>query len=227
MNANIARQWTVPTSWYRSVMAIAGGQQQFNYDGDRTDLQSQAFAAIELPSYWNVRGFVINHPTVLDDRLTRGGPVVKRTGYNYLSGEISTDARQKAVYDISVSGSSGIDASVHSLNIRPGVAMKPATNVFVSLSPSFNADEDVAQYVETVTDPTATAFYGKRYVFGYVKARTLSLDTRVNWTFTPDLTLQLYAQPFIASGAYKNFREFAAPRTVQKLVYGTDIGTIN
>jgi len=47
-----------------------------------------------------------------------------------------------------------------------------------------------------------------------------------NWTFTPDLTLQLFAQPFIASGRYSSFREFAAPRTLKKLVYGRDIGTI-
>ena len=227
MNANVARQWTTPTSWYRSLIFIGGGQQQFNYDGDRTDLQSQVFGALELTSYWNIRGFVINHPTVLDDRLTRGGPVEKRTGYNYVSGEISTDARQKAVYDISVSGSRGIDANTHSFSVRPGVAIKPAMNVFVSLSPSFSADEDPAQYVDAIPDPTATATYGTRYVFGFVRSRTLSLDTRINWTFTPDVTLQLYAQPFIASGAYTSFREFAAPRSVQKLVYGTDIGTIN
>ncbi len=226
MNANVIRQWSVPTDWYRSAALLAGGQQQFNYDGDRTDLQAQVFAALELPSYWNIRAFVINHPTVFDDRLTRGGPVVKRTGFQFFSGEISTDARQKAVYDFSVSGSRGIDANTHSINVSPGIALKPATNVFVSLSPSFSADENPAQYVQTVTDPTASAFYGKRYVFGFVRARTLSLDTRINWTFTPDLTLQLYAQPFIASGAYLNFREFAAPRSVQKLVYGMDAGTI-
>ncbi|MDQ2667550.1 MAG: carbohydrate binding family 9 domain-containing protein [Gemmatimonadota bacterium] len=227
MNANVVRQWTTPTRYYRSLTLLGGGQQQFNYDGDRTDLQSQVFGAIELPSYWNLRAFTIHHPTVFDDRLTRGGPVVKRAGYNFYSGEISTDARQKAVYDISVSSSRGIDANTHGLSVSPGIALKPATNVFVSLSPTFNADEDVAQYVEAVADPTATSFSGTRYVFGFVKSRTLSLDTRINWTFTPDLTLQLYAQPFIASGAYLNFREFAAPRTVQKLVYGADVGTIS
>ncbi|MEO5817440.1 MAG: DUF5916 domain-containing protein [Gemmatimonadaceae bacterium] len=227
MNANVVRQWTTPTRAYRSLSLLAGGQQQFNYDGDRTDLQAQLFGAAELPNYWNVRAFTIKHPTVYDDRLTRGGPVVKRTGYDYYSGEVSTDARQKAVYDISISRSRGIDANTHNLNVSPGIALKPATNVFVSLSPSFQADEDPAQYVETVTDPTATNFYGRRYVFGLVKSRTLSLDTRINWTFTPDLTLQLYAQPFIASGAYLNFREFASPRTAQKLVYGTDVGTVS
>jgi hypothetical protein len=77
-----------------------------------------------------------------------------------------------------------------------------------------------------VEDPTATAFAGTRYVFAFIKTRTLSLDTRVNWTFTPNLTLQLFAQPFFASGDYMRFREFAAPRTVRKLEYGRDIGTI-
>jgi hypothetical protein len=80
--------------------------------------------------------------------------------------------------------------------------------------------------VTAVTDPTATAFGGTRYVFGFIHTRTVSLDTRVNWTFTPDLTLQLFAQPFIASGRYSSFREFAAPRALEKREYGTQIGTI-
>jgi hypothetical protein len=221
MNANVGRQWTTPTRWYRNIFTSVGGQQQFNYDGDRTDLQAQAYYGMQFPSYWNLRTFVIRHPTVYDDRLTRGGPVVMRNGYDLGYVEVSTDARQRAVYDISVQTSRGIDAETHGFTVQPGLALKPVANVFISLSPSFNADEDAAQYVTTVDDPTATAFYGHRYVFGYIKTRTLSLDTRVNWTFTPDLTLQLYAQPFIASGAYSRFREFAAPRTVTKVEYGT------
>ena len=227
MNANVARQWLTPTSWYRNIMLIGGGQQQFNYDGDRTDLQQQLFAAVQLPSYWNIRGMAIHHPTTLDDRLTRGGPVEMRTGYDMGNLEVSTDARQTAVYDISVTGTRGIDANTHSLTVRPGVAIKPSTNVFISLSPSFNADETAQQYVERVPDPTATATFGNRYVFGFITSRTVSLDTRINWTFTPALTLQLYAQPFIASGAYSRFREFAGTRTVKTLDYGTDIGTVS
>ena len=78
----------------------------------------------------------------------------------------------------------------------------------------------------TVKDPTATTFSGSRYVFGYVTTRTLSIDTRVNWTIRPTMTLQLYAQPFVASGDYERFREFAAARTNTKLEYGRDLGTI-
>lgn len=226
MNANAGRSWNTPGRWYRNAVILGGGQQQFNYDGDKTDLQSQLYAGVEFLNYWNLRSFVIHHPTVLDDRLTRGGPVVKRTGYNYGEVEISTDARQRAVFDFDVAVAHGVESNTHTLNLRPGVALKPATNVFISLTPSFSADEDVAQYVTTVEDPTATAFFGNRYVFAFIKTRTLSLDTRVNWTFNPNLTLQLFAQPFIATGAYSSFREFAAPRTVQKVIYGQDAGTI-
>jgi hypothetical protein len=95
------------------------------------------------------------------------------------------------------------------------------------LSPSYVVDEDAAQYVKTVKDPTAAAFGGNRYVFSFIKTYTVSFDTRVNWTLKPDLTLQLFAQPFFASGDYTGFREFAAPRTIRKLEYGRDIGTIS
>jgi hypothetical protein len=99
-------------------------------------------------------------------------------------------------------------------------------SMFVQLSPTFNRDQDAAQYVTTVPDSTDVAFFGNRYEFAYIKTRTISLDTRVNWTFSPNLTLQLFVQPFIASGAYTSFREFEKPKSVTKLVYGEDIGTI-
>jgi hypothetical protein len=205
---------------------IAGGQQQFNYDGDRTDEQMQGFYSLEFPNYWNLRAMYIYHPAVDDDRLTRGGPVVRRNGYHASQLEISTDARGRAVFDFSVSPNWGIADSTRAISIAPGVALKPASNVFISLTPTFSWDENSAQYVTTQEDPTATSFYGSRYVFARLKSRTWSLDTRVNWTFTPNLTLQLYAQPYFSTGDYSSFREFARPRTLDKVVYGKDVGSI-
>lgn len=227
LNANVGASWTTPTSWYRSFFTSFGGAAQQNYDGDRTQANLQAFAGWELPNYWNIRAFTILDAPSLDDRLTRGGPVVKRAGFNMGHFQVSTDARSPAVFDVQVQAARGVGADTRMLSIRPGVALKPASNVFVQLSPSYRYDEGDAQYVTAVDDPTATAFFGTRYVFGAIRTRTLSLSTRVNWTFTPDLTLQLFAQPFIASGDYSSFREFAAPRTIEKLVYDDDIGNIS
>lgn len=226
VNGNVGGQWTTPTRWYRNIFATVGGATQYNFEGDRTETELQAFYGMELTNYWNLRLVAIHDVPSYDDRLTRGGPVVKRMGYDLGSAEISTDARSPVVLDLTVQGARGIGDPTHTLALRPGIALKPASNVFVQLSPRYVRDEDAAQYIAAVPDPTATAFYGTRYVFGFIHTKTVSLDTRVNWTFTPNLTLQLFAQPFIASGEYSSFREFAAPRALKKLVFGRDVGTI-
>ena len=77
-----------------------------------------------------------------------------------------------------------------------------------------------------MADPTATAFYGTRYVFAELRQKSVNFDTRVNVTFSPTLTFELYAQPFISSVHYSQLKEFAAPRGLRKLVYGQDIGTV-
>jgi len=50
-------------------------------------------------------------------------------------------------------------------------------------------------------------------VFASVNRATYSTQWRVNYTFKPDLTLDVYAEPFAASGAYGPTEELAAPRS--------------
>src|SRR5438874_1017873 len=108
MNFNVGRQWTVPGHGYRNIFTTVGGQQQFNYDGLRTDEQAQAYYGMEFPNYWNLRTFYIYRPTTDDDRLTRGGPVVQRAGYQFGHFQVSTDPRQRAVFDITLEKGGGL-----------------------------------------------------------------------------------------------------------------------
>jgi hypothetical protein len=171
--------------------------------------------------------FEIYHPNSLDERLTRGGPVVKRTGYNFDALSISTDARKKVVYGFNFRGGYQLEGHVPFYSPSVSVSLKPASNVLLSFEPSLDVNNDGQQYVTTVDDPQATEFYGSRFVFAKLASRTISMNTRASVTFTPDLTLEVFAQPFFSSGAYTHFREFAARRSVHTLDYGTDIGTIS
>ena len=225
MNGNIARLWLTPGRFYRSAFLSYGGQQQFNYDGLRTDLEQYAFNSIEFPNYWVMRAYYQRSHDVQDDRLSRGGPALGTVGYDYYQLGVSTDPRSVAVWNVQSGIAVGFDGT-RSWNLRPSVAVKPAGNVFLQISPTWNWSQDGGQYVTSVKDPTSTAFSGSRYVFGYITTRTLSVETRLNWTIRPTLTMQLFAQPFVASGNYERFREFAAPRTNRKRDYGRDLGTI-
>jgi hypothetical protein len=115
----------------------------------------------------------------------------------------------------------------YSYDISESVNLKPRSNISISLGPGYSYSTGAQQYVTTIDDPVATNFYGKRYVFSDLVQKTLSMDTRLDVTFTPDLSLQLYAQPFISSGAYGNFKEFDAPRQIHKTVYGAGKGTVS
>lgn len=227
VNGNIAGQWTTPTKWYRSIFTSAGGATEYNHDGDRTSAAYQTYFGLQFPNYWNLRTFYIHDVPSYDALATRGGPVVKRAGYGFVNVGVSTDARRAAVFDFTVQGFRTIGDPGYMIRFMPGMALKPAANVFVQLSPRYQHSLDQAQYVAVFDDPTATAFFGQRYVFGEIDTRVVSLDTRVNWTFTPTLTLQLFAQPFVASGDYLAFREYAGTRTITKLDYGTELGTIS
>jgi len=117
-------------------------------------------------------------------------------------------------------------ADDHSTSFSVGVDMRPSTFLHVTLGPNLGIQHSTGQYVRSVTDALATSTYGSRYVFADLGQTTLAMDTRVEWTFTPALSLQVYAQPFVSAGRYSSFKEFKAPRTYDFAVYGVDRGTI-
>ncbi len=227
MNANLGRQWTTPSSWFRNAVALVGPQLAYNFDGDRTDGELHGFTQAQFLNYWSASIFAQYHPDNLDDRLTRGGPVVRRFGYEYAQASLNTDGRRTVVYNLQLGRANGLGNPGLTNQVSGGATIKPSSRVLISLSPSYSRDVTTQQYVTAVADATAPAgFAGQRYVFGTVDQRTLALETRVNTTFTPSLSLELYAQPFLASGSYREFKEFAAPRTSAMRLYGRDLGTI-
>ena len=49
-----------------------------------------------------------------------------------------------------------------------------------------------------------------------------SMPVRMNYAFHPDLSLELWAQPFAASGKFSGFGELPAPGSAELRLYGTD-----
>lgn len=225
MSGNVLRQFTRPTRYFRHLTLIAGGQQQVNYDGDLTDRQVHAYVGGQLPNYWNASAFYIHGLATLDDRLTRGGPVVRKPAYGYLAFNLSTDSRRPLVLGTNPNHTWREDGT-RSYFLNLDVTFRPASNVSLSLGPSFRHNGSSRQYVDAWDDETATAFYGRRYLFAELEQRTLSVDTRLSVTFSPTLSLEVFVQPLISSARYTGFREFVAPRSGEMIEYGRDFGAI-
>ncbi len=226
MNGNLALSLSRPSSWYRNYFVIVGSQRQYNFDGDRTDTQFHTGIFGQLLNYWQVNFFAIRRTDTYDDGLLRGGPVVIRPGNVFLNANIGTDSRKRVSVSLNPNfsrsdrGNTGFNASV-------GVEVRAASNMQLSFFPFFNRSSAVMQYVTAIPDPTATAFYGTRYILSDLAQKTVGFDTRMNITFTPRLTFELYAQPFISSVHFKRFKQVAAPRTQTLQVFGEDVGTVS
>jgi uncharacterized protein DUF5916 len=225
VNGTLGRQYTRPTRWYRTFLAMAGAEQQWNYDGDNTGRDVSLVFQSQLLNYWNVSLFGGRSFATQNDRLTRGGPVVGQSGANSINLNVSGDPRKRVVLSSNL-GFGKADDGGHNESLSLTASVKPAANVRISVGPGYSRSAVTDQYVASLADPTATAFFGRRYVFAHLDQKQLYMETRLAWTFTPRLSLDLYAQPLLASGDYYDFEEFARPRTQTKLVYGRDVGTI-
>ena len=76
----------------------------------------------------------------------------------------------------------------------------------VSAGPSMSTNKDPQQWI---------AHDDGHYVFGRITQRTVALTARVNYTVTPALSVQIYAQPFVSAGGYSDFRELVVGRARQ------------
>ncbi len=196
-----------------------------NFDGDLIGVDFFLGSVQEWPNFWQSSTALSVYPETDDDRLTRGGPVARTPGGFTLSQWIGTDQRKPYALSFNTSwarnvrGGWGIFPSV-------GVTFRPTSATEVGVEGSFRRTHAVAQYVKRVADPEAERTYGARYVFSDLDQTTLALPLRLSWTFTPDLSLQLYAQPFLASGDYSRFKELHRPRAWDWDVYGSETGSV-
>ena len=114
------------------------------------------------------------------------------------------------------------------------VSARPSPSVQFSFAPTYlNEDGTTAtqagainrQYLQTLTGGRPET-YGRRYIFGLVDRTTLSAQFRFNYTFKPDVTLDVYVEPFAASGQYNGLGELQYVRGRDLRMYGTDGTTI-
>ncbi|HEU0016454.1 MAG TPA: DUF5916 domain-containing protein [Longimicrobium sp.] len=209
------RQWTAAT-W--TTLA-------WNQGGDRISTELGGSAFVMLPNLWHGGVELGVSPEVKDDRLTWGGPLAARPASWSGGAWFNSDQRRS----LSFGGGWFMGGDRNGGWSRSGnfsVALRPSPSLQVRVGPSLSRVRDAAQYLATVEDEDAAETFGARYLFARLDQTTFSLDTRVDWTFTPTLSLQVFAQPFVAAGSYGEFKEFRTPGRAEYDVYGRDRGTV-
>lgn len=218
-------KWSDPTEYYRFFRIQASTFGNLDFSGNKIWHGYWSNIYVEFTNYyWLAMGGAYN-PFTMDTRRTRGGPAMLMLPGREIWTEIGTDSRKDIV--VSLFSFAYSRTNEPTWQVQANIEYKPVPNISVSAGPYFGRDRTMAQYVNAIPDPLATATYGKRYVFATLDQTSVGANLRLNWTFTPRLSLQVFLQPLISVGDYHNFREFKAPRTFNFLKYGTEGSTMS
>jgi hypothetical protein len=204
--------WNEPTESYRYLELGGAVFGNYDFDGNRTGGGIFHFASLQFLNYYWLNWQVGLYPGNVNNRLTRGGPLALNPDGIELNIFANTDRRKNLVFELGGSLGGRLDYPFY-FQVNTEIELRPASNILFSVSPFYTRDHEFSQWVDKFDDPTAQITYGKRYIFAEMKQHTFGAGVRLNWTFTPKLSLQIYLQPLISSGDYTNFKELAKPRT--------------
>jgi uncharacterized protein DUF5916 len=212
MHVGGGRTWTKPGKVFR--YAEAGGALFRSYDWDGNINWSGAFhfGYVQFKNYYWINWNTAYNPWTVNNRRTRGGPLtLTPPGYQF-GIDAGTDSRKTFTLNTGAftyyRSRTDQEWSTY-LNLQ----YRPAPNVSVTVGPNLSQGQYPLQYVDAIPDTAATATYGTRYVFARLSQTELSAGMRLNWTYSPTLSLQLYAQPLISAGKYDDFKQLARPRS--------------
>ena len=176
------------------------------------DGQLQIGAEGQLLNWWEIGVELEYEPETVSDVLTRGGPLMVDPGMRTLELSASTDRRDDVTVGAEVEYGSGTRGGDR-LEVGFGVEARPTNGIVFSLNPTYERTLNPRQYVTTVEEGDFEPTYGDRYVFADLHRQELSLDTRLNVIFTPDLSFELFAQPLLSVGDYRTFKQLARPQS--------------
>jgi hypothetical protein len=137
------------------------------------------------------------------DRLTRGGPGGLTPASVSQWGYMNTDPRRAV--SVSFNGSWAMDRhGSRNLDLSPSVTWRPSRALMLAFGAGLSRNINDSQWVTNLTGGPEP-----HYVFARIDQTSVRVSARVNYTVTPTLTVQVYAQPFVSAGAYSGYKELA------------------
>ncbi len=179
----------------------------WNYDGDRLFSGGNVNFSFNFINNWSAGGGIGAQPYGFDDRSTRGGPgAVTESSKNFWSWLNSDQRKLVSLSMFNGMGSNGEAGWFGDYEME--VTIRPMSALTVSSGLRVNRSVNATQWLENIVDDQAI----EHYTFGRIDQTTVALTERFNYTVSPNLSVQLYAEPFVSAGGYNNFVELADPR---------------
>ncbi|MGD2245503.1 MAG: DUF5916 domain-containing protein [Candidatus Aminicenantes bacterium] len=212
----VFRNWKVTFATLRS----------YDFGGIRTNENYILNTTAQLLNYWRGNLYLSYDPNRTSHYFTRGGPLAAYPWGASIRPSITSDTRQRVVFGF-FGHYRDHPFGAYNYSFGASIRWKPSSNFSISIAPEYSWRHSVGQYISQVVDPLKVETYGVRYILSNVIQETASLEIRLNWIFTPKLSLQAYLQPFLGVGDFFNYKELRAALTFDFDSFGEGDSTIS
>jgi hypothetical protein len=199
-------RFTKPFGIFRSLSLNTNHWAGFDFGFDYQGYGGNINANASLKNLWRLGAGINWDLQGVETSLLRGGPAFKTPERIQPWVFIGSDERKKLRFTINGYGYRSGEGHGSMKGMELSVNYKPINALSVSLSPNFTTSHANMQYIEK-----QTYLDQDRYVFGAIDQTVLGVSLRVNLTLTPNLTIQYWGQPFMASGLFSDLKYVTDP----------------
>lgn len=174
----------------------------WDFGGNRKNFGGNVNGYTQFKNYWSLfSSFNINSNQLVNSIL-RGGPALRIPGNTNFYWGFNSNQQKKLTISLDNNYNRSLEKGFRkTTGIYLGVGYRPLKTLNINLSPGYSIQKDELQYVTQLGYQNNT-----RYIFANIDRKTLSMSVRVNYNITPELSIQYWGQPFIATGAYSRFK---------------------
>jgi hypothetical protein len=223
-NANLRYRETQPGKVFRNYYLQVDVNTDTTLRGLMQSGRLRGTANVTWLNYWTSQiQFSRDLPTT-SVSLTRGGPLMSR-GPGFTA---TVNFGNRASSRTRITGSATLQRNDDGADVKRITGLfstRPGPRWQFSVSPFYDRVTEPQQYISTLSGGRAETYHA-RYVFAFIDRSTMSMEYRLGLTLKPDVNLDIYAEPFAASGHYYDYGELLSPASRERLKYGTSGTTL-
>jgi hypothetical protein len=198
---------STPQGPFRGWWLFTNFGAQWNHGGERQTGLVNLYADGMFRNFWSTSVRVDRYAPSLSSALLRGGPSVAMPASTGIMFDVASDRRRSLSGGLNLTASRSDAIATRSFAVAPRLTLRAPAQLELSVAPSVSWNRNPWQYVTEVE-----AQGESRYIVADTRQTTTAIAIRANYTFSPTLTLQGYAQPFTSAGRFGALRLPGVPR---------------
>jgi hypothetical protein len=195
-----------PVSLFRTLYLNVNQYTGFDFGGNLIANGGNFNINTQLTNYWSAGAGSSIQLERKSNYVLRGGPSMLIPGFSNSWIGISSDGRKKLRFSARFINTGNFEGSGHQNSFRLTTTWLPVNALSLTISPSFTVNTQELQYVTQMETGK-----GKRYILAGMDQKTAAMAVRLNYSITPELSLQYYGQPFVSTARYRDFKYVTNP----------------